>query len=62
MSKQYLIDIVTTEKSKKIVYAEENDELTKEEATEILKYSFAKPLSKENIKPINSPEIKAIKH
>ena len=62
MSKQYLIDIVTTEKSKKIVYAEENDELTKEEATEILKYSFDKPLSKENIKPINSPEIKAIKH
>ena len=37
MSKHYLIDMVITEKSKKIVYTEENDELTKEEAREILK-------------------------
>ena len=37
MSKPDLIDMVITEKSKKIVYTEENDELTKEEAREILK-------------------------
>ena len=37
MSKHDLIDMVITEKSKKIVYTEENDELTKEEAREILK-------------------------
>ena len=37
MSKPDLIDMVITEKSKKIVYTEENDELTKEEAKEILK-------------------------
>ena len=32
MSKHDLIDMIITEKSKKIVYTEENDELTKEEA------------------------------
>ena len=62
MSKQDLINMIITEKSKNLVYAKENDELTKEEAREILKNSFVKPPSKENIKPINSSEIKAIKH
>ena len=48
---------------KKITYTEENDELTKEEANELLKNNnFAKLLSKENIKPINLPDIKTIKH
>ena len=62
MSKQDLIDMIITEKSKNLVYTKENDELTKEEAREILKNSFAKPPSKETLKPINSPGIKAIKH
>ena len=62
MPKQDLIDMIITEKSKNLVYAKENDELTEEEAREILKNSFAKPPSKENIKPINSAETKTIKH
>ena len=63
MSKNDLIDMIITEKTKKITYTEENDELTKEEANELLKNNnFAKLLSKENIKPINLPEIKIIKH
>ena len=63
MSKNDLIDMIITVKSRKITYAEGNDELTKEEANELLKNNnFAKLLSKENIKPINLPEIKTIKH
>ena len=63
VSKNDLIDMIITVKSRKITYAEGNDELTKEEANELLKNNnFAKLLSKENIKPINLPEIKTIKH
>ena len=63
MSKNDLIDMIITVKSRKITYAQGNDELTKEEANELLKNNnFAKLLSKENIKPINLPEIKTIKH
>ena len=58
-----LIDMIITKKTKKITYREENDELTKEEANKLLKNNnFAKLSSKENIKPINSLEIKTIKH
>ena len=58
-----LIDMIITKKTKKITYTEENDELTKEEANKLLKNNnFAKLSSKENIKPINSLEIKTIKH
>ena len=49
-------------KVKKLVYTQENDELRKKQAKEILKNSFAKLPLKENIKAISSPEIKAIKH
>ena len=39
------------------------DDLRKEEANEILQNSnFAKLSSKENIKPINLPEIKIVQH
>ena len=58
-----LIDIIITKKAKKITYTQENDKLTKEEANKLLKNNnFAKLSSKENIKLINSLEIKTIKH
>ena len=53
MSKSDLIEMIITERSKKVIYTQEDDELTKEEANKILKKnSFAK---KEN----TVPEIKA---
>ena len=58
-----LIDMIITKKTKKVTYTEKNDELTKEEANKLLKSNnFAKLSSKENIKIINSLEIKTIKH
>ena len=61
-SKQELIDIIITEKNMEARYRPE-DYLTKEEASEILENSnFAKLPLKENIKPINPPEIKIIKN
>ena len=61
-SKQELIEIIITGKNIKARYKPEDD-LRKEEANEILQNSdFAKLSSKENIKPINPPEIKIIKH
>ena len=63
MSKNDLIDMIITEKSKKISYTQEDDNLTKDEANESLKnISFPKLSSKENINLINTPEIKTIKH
>ena len=63
MSKNDLIDMIITEKSKKISYTQEDDNLTKEEANESLKnISFPKLSSKENINVINTSEIKTIKH
>ena len=37
MSKHYLIDMIITKKSKKMIYTRENDDFTKEEANELLK-------------------------
>ena len=37
MSKHDLIDMIITEKSKKVIYTQENNDLTKEEANELLK-------------------------
>ena len=37
MSKHDLIDITITERSKKVIYTQENDNLRKEEANELLK-------------------------
>ena len=37
LSKHDLIDMIITEKNKKIVYTQEDDDLTKEKAKEILK-------------------------
>ena len=49
MSKIDLIDMIITEKSKKIVYSQEDDELSKEEVNNLLKNnSFTKKELKEN--------------
>ena len=37
VSKHDLIDMIITEKSKKVIYTQENNDLTKEEANELLK-------------------------
>ena len=37
MSKNDLIDMIITERSKNVIYTQEDDELTKEEARELLK-------------------------
>ena len=42
MSKNYLIDMIITERSKKLIYTQEDDELTKEEAKELLKNTLPK--------------------
>ena len=53
MSKNDLIDMIIAERSKNVIYTQEDDKLTKEEANKLLKNnSFAK---KEN----TPPEIKA---
>ena len=52
MSKNDLIEMIITERSQKVIYTQEDDELTKEETNKLLKNnSFAK---KEN----TIPEIK----
>ena len=62
MSKNDLIDMIITEKSKNI-YTQEDENLTKDEANESLKnITFPKLSSKENINLINTPIIKTIKH
>ena len=63
MSKNDLIDMIITEKSKNISYTQEDENLTKGEAKESLKnITFPKLSSKENINLINTPIIKTIKH
>ena len=42
MSKNDLIDMIITERSKKLIYTQEDDELTKEEAKELLKNTLPK--------------------
>ena len=37
MSKHDLIDVIITERSKKVIYTRENNDLTKEEPNELLK-------------------------
>ena len=37
MSKHDLVDMIITEKNKKIVYSQEDDDLSKEEANNLLK-------------------------
>ena len=52
MSKIDLIDMIITEKSKKIVYSQEDYELSKEEANNLLKNNgFTKKELKENTRP-----------
>ena len=52
MSKIDLIDMIIIEKSKKIVYSQEDDELSKEGANNLLKNnSFTKKELKENTRP-----------
>ena len=49
ISKHDLIDIIITERSKKVIYTQENDNLRKEEANELLKNNnFARQELKEN--------------
>ena len=54
MSKNDLIDIIITEKTKKITYTEENDELTKEEANKLLKNNNISSEVKAKSKPLNN--------
>ena len=60
MSKSDLIEMIITERSKKVIYTQEDDELTKEEANKLLKNnSFAKkentvPEIKAKAKPVNN--------
>ena len=42
MPKNYLIDMIITERSKKLIYTQEDDELTKEKARELLKNTLPK--------------------
>ena len=58
MSKNDLIDMVITEKSKKIIHTQENDELTRKKANELLRNkNFARQELKENNISTNSPQI-----
>ena len=58
MSKHDLIGMIISEKSKKIIYTQENDDLTKEESNELLENNnFAKET--ENNIPNTLPEVKA---
>ena len=60
MSKHDLIDMIITEKTKKVIYTWENNDLTKEEANELLKNNnFARHKLKENNTSNIPPEIKA---
>ena len=59
MSKHDLIDMIITGKTKKIIYTQENDELTKKEATERLKNSFDRKELQQNTISTNSSESNA---
>ena len=60
VSKHDLIDMIITEKSKKVIYTQENNDLTKEEANELLKNNnFTKKELRENNISTNSLEVKA---
>ena len=60
ISKHDLIDMIITEKTKKVIYTWENNDLTKEEANELLKNNnFARHKLKENNTSNIPPEIKA---
>ena len=60
MSKHDLIDMIITEKRTKIMYRQENDDLTMEEANELFKDNlFAEQTLKENNISNISPEAKA---
>ena len=60
MSKHNLIDMVITEKCKKVIYTQENNDLTKEQANELLKNNnFAKKELRESNISTNSLEVKA---
>ena len=60
-SRHDLIDMIITEKSKKMMYTRENDDFTKEEANELLRNNnFPRQESKENNIPTISSEGKAI--
>ena len=49
MSKHDLIDMIITEKTKKVTYTDENNKLTKEKANKLLKNNnFAKLSAKGN--------------
>lgn len=49
MSKNDLINMIITERSQKVIYTQEGDELTKEEARELLKNNnFVKKELKDN--------------
>ena len=52
--KNDLIDIIITEKSKKITYTEENDELTKEETNKLLKNNNISSEVKAKSRPLNN--------
>ena len=55
MSKHNLIDMIITEKCKKVIYTQENNDLTKEEANELLKNNnCAKKELRENSISTNS--------
>ena len=59
VSKHDLIDMIITEKSKKVIYTQENNDLTKEEANELLKNNnFTKKELRENNISTNSLEVK----
>ena len=56
MSKHDLIDMIITEKSKKVIYTRENDDLTNEEAIELLKNNISNisPEVRVRPKPLNN--------
>ena len=51
MSKHDLIDMIITEKNKKIVYSHEDDDLSEEEANNLLKNNKYTPNTTPKIKP-----------
>ena len=58
MSEHDLVDMIITERSRKVIYTRENDDLTKEEANELLKNNFTRQELKENNISNISPEAK----
>ena len=61
MLKNDLIDMIITERSKKVTYSQEDDELTKEEAKGLRKNNnFAKPNNISNSTPEIKPKLKLL--